>query len=150
MKGLAGAPLQHGTFVLFELALIAAAALGLAVMLLELALGAAERETTLARLAAMGLGEGQRVRVVVLEVLPAVIAAAVAAAACAVVLPRLVAPALDLSVFTGSVGGVALAPDITSFAVPLAGLAVAAVVALAVEIRSARRRGVAARVRAAE
>jgi len=150
VKGLAGAPLQHGTFVLFELALIAAAALGLAVMLLELALGAAERETTLARLAAMGLSEGQRVRVVVLEVLPAVIAAAVAAAACAVVLPRLVAPSLDLSVFTGSVGGVALAPDITSFAVPLAGLAVAAVVALGVEIRSARRRGVAARVRAAE
>ncbi len=150
LKGLSGAPLQHGTFVLFALALIAAAALGLAVMLLELALGAAERETTLARLAAMGLGEGQRVRMVVLEVVPALIAAALAAGVCAWVLPRLVAPSLDLSVFTGSVSAVALSPDVTSFGVPLAGLAVAAIVALGVEIRSARRRGVASSVRAGE
>jgi hypothetical protein len=48
-------------------------------MLLELALGAAEREATLARLATMGLSEGQRAWVVALEVLPAVIAAAAAA-----------------------------------------------------------------------
>ena len=73
--GLTGAPLQHGAFVLFALALVAAAGLGLAVMLLELALGAAEREATLARLATMGLGERQRARVVALEVLPAVAAA---------------------------------------------------------------------------
>ena len=44
--------------------------------------GAAERKATLARLATMGLGEGQRAGVVALEVLPAVIAAAVAAWAC--------------------------------------------------------------------
>jgi putative ABC transport system permease protein len=148
LNGFTGAPLQHGTFVLFALALIAAAVLGLAVMLLELALGAAEREATLARLAAMGLAESQRVRVVVLEVLPALIAAAVAAGACALVLPRLVAPSLDLSVFTGSIAGVALAPDLASFAVPLAGLLVVALVALGVEIRSGRRRGVASSVRA--
>ena len=49
--------------------------------------GAAERKATLARLATMGLGEGQRAGVVALEVLPAVIAAAVAAWACALVLP---------------------------------------------------------------
>jgi hypothetical protein len=92
LKGLADAPLQHGTFVLFELSIAVAAALGLAVMLLELALGARERVTTLARLAAMGLGEGPRARVVTLEGLPAVIAAAVAAAACALILPRVVRP----------------------------------------------------------
>jgi hypothetical protein len=45
--------LQHGAFTLFSLALVLAAILGLAVMLLELALGAAEREATLARLAAI-------------------------------------------------------------------------------------------------
>ena len=105
LNSLASAPLQHGAFVLFALAVVVAAGLGLAVMLLELALGAAEREVTLARLATMGLDERQRTRVVVLEVLPAVIAAAVAAWACALVLPRVVAPAIDLSVFTGIVGG---------------------------------------------
>jgi len=72
LNSLATAPLQHGTFLLFALALLVAAGLGLAVMLLGLALGAAEREATLARLAVMGLGEGQRTRVVVLEVLPVV------------------------------------------------------------------------------
>lgn len=147
LKGFTGAPLQHGTFVLFALALLAAAGLGLAVMLLELALGAAEREITLARLAAMGLGEGQRARVVVLEVLPAVIAAAVAAVACALVLARVVAPAIDLSVFTGSITGVALAPDVASFALPLVGLAVIAVLALGLEIRAGRRHAVAGSLR---
>ena len=148
LKDLTAAPLQHGAFVLFALAVVAAAALGLAVMLLELSLGSAEREATLARLATMGLGEGQRTRVVVLEVLPAVVAAAVAAWACALVLPRVIAPAVDLSVFTGSAAAVALAPDVASIALPLAGLVVVAVAGLAVEIRANRRRRVAASLRA--
>jgi putative ABC transport system permease protein len=148
LNSLTSAPLQHGTFVLFELAVVVAAGLGLAVMLLELALGGAEREVTLARLATMGLDEGHRARMVVLEVLPAVIAAAVAAWACAVVLPRVVAPAIDLSAFTGSPTGVALTPDVAAVALPLAGLAVVAAVALAIEIRTGRRRGVAASLRA--
>jgi putative ABC transport system permease protein len=150
LDGLTEAPLQHGTFVLFELSLVAAALLGLAVILLELALGAGERETTLARLAAMGLGEGQRARVLVLEVLPAVLAAAVAAGACAYALPRVVAPAIDLSVFTGSTASVALVPDLISFAFPLAGLVVAAFLALSVEIRTDRRHGVAGSLRVGE
>ncbi|HMD95549.1 MAG TPA: hypothetical protein VKG80_23190 [Trebonia sp.] len=148
LNGLTGAPLQHGANAAFALALAAAAVLGLAVMLLELALGAAEREATLARLATMGLGEGQRTRVVALEVLPAVVAAAVAAWACAMVLPRVVAPAIDLSAFTGSPAVVPLAPDVASVALPLAGLAVVAIVSLAIEIRSGRRRRVAASLRA--
>jgi hypothetical protein len=88
----------------------------------------------------MGLGEGQRTRIVALEVLPAVLAAAAAAWACAVVLPRLVAPAMDLSVFTGSAATTPLTPDTASIALPLAGLAVVALAALAIEIRSGRRR----------
>ena len=147
LNGLTGAPLQHGAFALFALALVAAAGLGLAVMLLELALGAAEREATLARLATMGLGERQRARVVALEVLPAVVAAAVAAWACAMVLPRVVAPAIDLSVFTGSPAAVPLAPDVASVALPLAGLVAVAIASLAIEIRSGRRRRVAASLR---
>jgi len=125
------------------LAVVVAAILALAVMLLDLALGAAEREATLARLAAMGLGEGQRAWVVALEVLPAVIAAAVAAWACALALPRVLAPDIDLSVFTGSSATVKLAADVASFALPLIGLAVLAAVALGIEIRSGRGRGAA-------
>lgn len=139
LNSLTTAPLQHGTFLLFALALAVAAGLGLAVMLLELALGAAEREETLARLATMGLAEGQRARVVALEVLPAVAAAAVAAWTCAVALPRVVGPAIDLSVFTGSSAAVVLSPDAASVGVPIAGLLALAAAALAIEIRSAPR-----------
>ena len=147
LKDLTAAPLQHGTFVLFELAIAVAAAFGLAVMLLELALGAAERETTLARLATMGLGEGQRARVVALEVLPALLAAAIAAVACALVLPWVARPAIDLSVFTGSLAGVALTPDVASFPLPLGGLAVVALAALYAQVRFGRRHDVAATLR---
>jgi putative ABC transport system permease protein len=143
LSSLTNGPLQHGAFTLFSLAVVVAAILGLAVMLLELALGASEREATLARLATMGLGERQRAWVVALEVLPAVIAAAVAAWACALALPQVLAPDIDLSVFTGSSATVKLAADVASFAVPLIGLAVLAAVALGLEIRSGRGRGAA-------
>jgi putative ABC transport system permease protein len=140
LSALASGPLQHAAFTLFSLAVALAAILGLAALLLELALGAAEREVTLARLAALGLGEGQRALMVAMEVLPAVIAAVVAAGACVLLLPRVLAPDLDLSVFTGPSVTVRLAADAASFAVPLAGVAVLAAVALALEIRSGRGR----------
>jgi putative ABC transport system permease protein len=154
LAALTGAPLQHGAFLLFTLSVALAAVLALAVMFLELALGAAEREASLARLATLGLGETQRAWVVALEVLPAVLAAAVAAWACALALPRLVGPAVDLSVFTSTPltvplapnvsfsAAVPLVPDVASVALPLAALVVLAGVSLAVENRLARRRGV--------
>ena len=144
LAALTNGPLEHGAFTLFSLAVGVAAVLGLAVMFLELALGSAEREATLARLATMGLGEGQRAWVVALEVLPAVTAAAVAAWACALALPRILAPDINLAVFTGSPAAVPLAADAASVAVPLAGLAALAALALGIEIRSGRRRGAAA------
>jgi len=143
LSALTDGPLQHGAFTLFTLAVGVAAALGLAVMLLELALGASERDSTLARLATMGLGEGQRAWVVALEVLPAVIAAAVSAWACAVALPQVLAPDIDLSVFTGTTIPVPLTANVVSVAVPLFGLALVAVVSLGIEIRWGRRRGAA-------
>ncbi len=145
---LTGAPVQRGAFLLFALALIAAAGLGLAVMLLQLALGAADREANLARLATMGLGGGQRTWLVLLEVLPAVIAAALAAVASALVLPRIVAPAINLSVFAGSSAGVPLVPDVASVALPIAGLIVVAALSLTIEIRA--RRGVVSTLRGGE
>jgi putative ABC transport system permease protein len=148
LRQLTGAPVQRGAFLLFALALAVAAGLGLAVMLLQMALGAADREATLARLATMGLGGGQRTRLVLLEVLPAVIAAAVAAVASALVLPRIVAPAINLSVFTGSSSAVLLRPDVASVALPIAGLTLVAALALTIEIWA--RRGVVSTLRGGE
>ena len=148
LQGLTGSPLQQGTFLLFTLAIAFAAALALAVMLLQLALGAADREVTTARLATMGLTEGQRVRLVALEVIPSIAASAVAAAVCAIALPRLVAPVIDLSVFTHSQAPVPLRADFASFLLPLAALLVITIIALAYEVRSRRGRGVAVTMRA--
>ena len=147
LQDLTGAPLQHGTFVIFTLAIVCALALALAVMLLELALSTADRELTMAKLATMGLDERQRVRLSVLEVCPAIAASAAAAVACAIALPRLVAPVINLSAFTQSQATVPLRPDFASFLLPLAGLLVVTVIALAYEIRSRRGR-VAATLRA--
>jgi putative ABC transport system permease protein len=148
LAALTGAPLQHGTFDLFALAVGAAAALGLAVLLLALALGAAGRELTLARLATMGLTARQRAWLVALEVGPAVLAAAIAGAVCALLLPAELGPVLDLSAFTGSAVPVPFGADPVSVALPLAGLAVLACVALAIEMRAGRRLGVATAMRA--
>ena len=147
LQELTGAPLQHGTFLIFTLAIVCALALALAVMLLELALSTADRELTMAKLATMGLDERQCVRLSVLEAFPAIAASAVAAVACAIALPRLVAPAINLSAFTESQASVPLRPDFASFLLPLAGLLVVTVIALAYEIRSRRGR-VAATLRA--
>jgi hypothetical protein len=64
----------------------------------------------------------------------------VATWACALALPPVLAPDLDLSVFTGSSVAVKLAADVASFALPLAGLSVFTAVALGLEIRTGRRR----------
>jgi hypothetical protein len=147
LQDLAQAPAQHGTFLFFTLALAYAAVLAVAVILLELASGAAEREVTLARLATMGLPEGQRVRLVAIELLPAIAAAAAAAAACAVILPGLVSQQINLSVFTRSPVPPTLRADPASVLVPLAGLLAVTVIALAHEVRSGRGRGVAVTMR---
>jgi hypothetical protein len=102
----------------------------------------------LGRLATMGLPERRRGLLAAVEVVPAIVAAAVAAVACAVALPQVVAPALDLSVFTQSQVPVPLRPDVASFALPLAGLVAVTIIALGYEIRSRRKRGVAATMRA--
>ena len=148
LQQLTGAPLQQGTFLLFALAIGYAIALALAVLLLQLALGASDREVILDRLATMGLPERRRGLLAAVEVLPAIVAAAVAAVGCAAILPQVVAPALNLSVFTQSQVAVPLRPDAASFALPLAGLALVTVIALGYEIRSRRRRGVAVTIRA--
>jgi putative ABC transport system permease protein len=147
LASLTSAPLQHGTYLIFALAILAAAGFAIAAMALDLAMSAGDRDTTLAYLAAMGLAPGQQARLVLAEVLPALVAAGLAAVACAAALPRLIAPALNLSVFTGSSARVAVTPDAASLGLPLAALLVLAVAALAAE--AWRRRDITARLREA-
>jgi putative ABC transport system permease protein len=137
---LAGSPLQHGGTVIITLTIAAAAAFGLFIVLLGLALGAAQRELTLARLVVMGYERS--VRLVLAEAMPSVLAAVVAGIACAVVLPRLLGSALDLSGFTGTSGPVQLQPDLAALGLPAVVLILIAALMLVTETRALRRRGV--------
>jgi putative ABC transport system permease protein len=130
---LAGSPLQRGAVTAFALGVAAAAGFSTVILLLSLALAARDRTDALARLAAMGLTAGQARRMVVLEALPVVLAAVAAGAACGWLLAPLTGPALDLSVFTGGAVGVPIRADLTSLALPAAGLLVLALAVLSVQ-----------------
>ena len=101
----------------------------------------------MARLATMGLEQGRLIWLVLGEALLTVLAAVAAGVACALALPALTSPALDLSVFTGSTAPVPIAPDLVALAAPAAGLAVLAAVAVVAETRRLRRRGVSSLLR---
>ena len=146
LAALAGAPLQHGAGLIMLLTILAAAGLGLCTLVIALALGSAERELTLARLTTMG--HDKPLRLLVTEVLPAVLAAAAAGLACALVLPRLAGPALNLYVFTGRAISVPVRPSWLALGLPAAAVVVIAVAALAAETVSLHRRGVTGLLRA--
>ena len=142
LGALASSPLQAAADVIMRLSLVVAAGFGLVILLLGLALGAADRDLTLARLTTMGLQQGRQIWLVLGEALLSVLAAIAAGVACAVVLPMLTSGALNLSVFTGSTAPVPIAPDLAALAVPAAGLALLAAVVVVAETRLLRRRGV--------
>jgi putative ABC transport system permease protein len=143
---LRSSPLQRGAGLLITLTIATAAAFGLFIVVLGLALGAGERELTLARLNVMG---HQRTAWLVLtEAMPAVLAAVAAGAVCAVLLPRVIGSSIDLSVFTGSSAPVPFQPDATAVGLPAAAIVLLALAALAVEARTLRRPGVIAMIRA--
>jgi putative ABC transport system permease protein len=135
---LTAAPVQHATYLIFLLAIFAAAALAIVAVACEAAMDANERELTLARLAAMGLTGGQRARLIAGELAPGLIAAAIAAGIAALALPRVIAPSLDLSVFTGSGASVTVSPDFNSLALPVAALILLAGFATAAGARPRR------------
>lgn len=146
LASLASSPLQHGAALIVTLTIAVAAAFGLFIVILGLALGAGERGMTLARLTVMGY---QRTTgLVVAEAMPAVLAAVVAGVVCALLLPIVVGPAIDLSAFTGTSIPVQLQPDALAFGLPAVVVGVLALAALAAEARSLRRRDVSGMLRA--
>jgi hypothetical protein len=95
----------------------------------------------------MGLAEGQRVRLVAYELLPALAASAAAAAACALSLPWLIGQQVNLTVFTQAPASPPLRADPASVLLPLAALLAVTALALAYEVRTSRGRGVAVTLR---
>jgi putative ABC transport system permease protein len=140
LNGLGSAPLQHAAALLMTLTAGAAAGLALLSLVFGLALGARDRELTLARLSVMGYARSARL--VLLMALPAVLAAFAAAFGCALALPALISPALDLSVFTGPGASVSYRPDLAALGVPCLVILALMGVALVAETSRSRRHGV--------
>jgi putative ABC transport system permease protein len=145
LAALASSPLQHGAGLIITLTIAAAAALGLLVVVLGLALGSAERGMTLARLTVMG--HERPAGLVIAEAMPAVLAAVAAGIACALVLPIAIGSAIDLSAFTGTSTPIHFEPDALALGLPAAAIVVLALIALAVEARAVRRRDISAMLR---
>ena len=146
LASLSSSPLQHGAALIIAIVIASAAALGLFIVILGLALGSAERELTAARLSVMG--HERYAGLVMAETMPAVVAAVVAGAVCAVVLPRLIGSSIDLSAFTGTSAAVRFQPDVIALVLPAAAAVVLATAALAAEARTLRRRSITGMLRA--
>jgi putative ABC transport system permease protein len=146
LAALASSPLQHGALLIMVLTIAAAAAFGLFIVILGLALGSAERELTLARLEVMG--HERSTRLVLTEAMPAVLAAVVAGGVCAVLLPHLIGSSIDLSAFTGIGVPVTFAPDLITLGLPAVVTCVVAAITLAADARALRRRGITGLLRA--
>lgn len=146
LASLASSPLQHGAGLLITLTIATAAALGLFVVILALALGSAERGITLARLTVMG--HERAAGLVMAEAMPALLTAIAAGVACAIALPLVIGSAIDLSAFTGTSIPVRLQPDALALGLPAVIIGVLALAALAAEARSLRRRDVSGVLRA--
>jgi putative ABC transport system permease protein len=146
LASLASSPLQHGAVLIVALTIATAAAFGLFIVILGLALGSAERELTQARLTVMG--HERPVELALAETMPAVLAAIIAGAVCAVALPHLVGSSVDLSAFTGTGAAVELSPDVLALGLPAVAILVLALVTLLAQTRTLRRRGVTGPLRA--
>lgn len=144
---LASSPLQQGAGAVFSSGIAAAAGFSVLIVLLSLALQARDRNLALARLAAMGMANGQAARLVVLEALPVILAAVAAGAVCGWALAPLTGPVLDLSVFTGSTASVPVRVSVAALAVPGAGLVVLTLAVLFLRALLARDHGAARALR---
>jgi putative ABC transport system permease protein len=146
LASLASSPLQHGAVLIVRLTIGTAAAFGLFIVILGLAIGSAEREMTMARLTVMG--HERPIKLALAETMPAVLAAVVAGAVCAVALPHLVGPSVDLSAFTGTSAAVGFSPDALALGLPAAAIVVLVVATLVAQTRTLSRRGATGLLRA--
>ena len=133
-------PSVHGADVAFELCVAAAVAVSTAAVLLGLLLSGRDRTRVAAWLTALGMTSRQARRLAVLDALPLVLIAVVGALLAGSVLAQIIAPAIDLSVFTGSTAAVPVTPDLVALTAPAAGAVVLVAVITAAQSALTRRR----------
>ncbi len=124
----------------FELCVAAAVAVSIAAVLLGLLLSGRDRTRVAAWLAALGMTGRQARRLAMLDALPLVLIAVLGAEVAGAVLAPTVAPALDLSVFTGSSAAVPVRLDAMSMIAPAVAAIVLVVVITAAQNTLTRRR----------
>jgi putative ABC transport system permease protein len=147
LAALTGAPFQTDTFETLNLSMLAAGLLAIVALLAGLTMGARSREQALARLATMGLSRPQANRMVLLENLPALVAALLGGVVCTVAIAALIGPGIDLGVFTGTEQSMPLRVDPRTLTLAGVAIAVTAAATLAGHTVAAHRRGVTAALR---
>ena len=135
-----GSPLVRGADVAFDLCVAAAVAVSIAAILLGLLLSGRDRTRVAAWLAAMGMTRRQARRLAMLDALPLALIAVVGAMLAGAALGPIIAPALNLSAFTGSSATVPVQPDVLALVVPAAGVVILVSVITAAQSVLTRRR----------
>jgi putative ABC transport system permease protein len=126
--------------IAFGLCVVAAVALSIAAILLGLLLSGRDRTRVAAWLAALGMTRRQARRLAMLDALPLALIAVVGAVLAGAALGPIIAPALNLSAFTGSGAVVPVEPDVLALAVPAAGVVILVSVITAAQSALTRRR----------
>jgi putative ABC transport system permease protein len=140
LAALARSPSVRGADVAFDLSVVAAIGVSVAAVLLGLLLSGRDRTRVSAWLTALGMTGRQARRLAVLDSLPLVLIAVVGALLAGSVLAQVVAPAIDLSVFTGSTAAVPVSTDLLALAAPAAGAVVLVALITAAQSVLTRRR----------
>jgi putative ABC transport system permease protein len=135
-----GAPLVRGADVAFDLGVAAAVALSVAAILLGLLLSGRDRTRVAAWLAALGMTRRQARRLAMLDVLPLALIAVVGGELAGLALGPIIAPALNLSAFTGSGAALPVRPDPAALIAPAAGAVILVAALTAAQSALTRRR----------
>jgi len=135
-----GSPLVRSADISFDQCVVAAVAVSIAAILLGLLLSGRDRTRVAAWLAALGMTRRQARRLAMLDALPLALIAVVGAVLAGAALGPIIAPALNLSAFTGSAAVVPVPPDVLALAVPAAGVIILVSVITAAQSALTRRR----------
>ncbi|WP_433170996.1 FtsX-like permease family protein [Actinoallomurus sp. CA-150999] len=134
-----GGRLGHMMTAGFRACGLFAAGYGLLALLLLLLSEVRRRGSVVSYLRALGLSRREARRLALVEVVPALVAAAVAGWALGAVLPSVVGPALDLRAYTGGLPIAHYLPDLSSVAVLGGGLVIMPVMTVLSDIAAGAR-----------
>jgi putative ABC transport system permease protein len=140
LAAVTGSPLVRSADIAFDLCVAAAVAVSVAAILLGLLLSGRDRTRVAAWLAALGMTRRQARRLAMLDALPLALIAVVGAELAGLALGPIIAPALNLSAFTGSGATVPVRPDVLALVVPAAGAVILVSVITVAQSALTRRR----------